>query len=135
MNGEDITSIDGLAAHIERIQRAHVVDAVGDGGIQFCACGAQLGMRSDAPAQHVAREVAQWVLQRNPDEEPSIYVQWKGTDVCLDFYCPCGEQSHYDGYFAYAIECPACQARFDLPAHPHLLPFSGSFDPKVASLD
>jgi hypothetical protein len=46
---------------------------------------------------------------------PEAFIQWKGTNVCLDFYCPCGMQSHLDGDFAYALQCPSCDRVFDLP--------------------
>jgi hypothetical protein len=46
---------------------------------------------------------------------PEAFIQWKGTEVCLDFYCPCGMQSHYDGGFAYALECQSCGRVFDMP--------------------
>lgn len=36
------------------------------------------------------------------------FIQWKGTDVCMDFYCDCGWHNHYDGYFAYEVECGQC---------------------------
>ena len=35
-------------------------------------------------------------------------VQWKGTDVCLDFDCECGESWHIDGFFAYSVKCKEC---------------------------
>lgn len=40
--------------------------------------------------------------------KPSNYIQWKGTDVCMDFYCQCGVQSHIDDDFTYYVQCPAC---------------------------
>lgn len=44
------------------------------------------------------------------------FVQWKGTDLCMDFYCPeCHEHSHFDGFFAYAIQCPFCETFFQMP--------------------
>lgn len=39
--------------------------------------------------------------------EARANVQWKGTDACMDVYCPCGRQSHFDGLFAYFVRC-AC---------------------------
>lgn len=36
------------------------------------------------------------------------FIQWKGTDVCMDFHCECGHHNHYDGYFAYVIKCRDC---------------------------
>lgn len=45
----------------------------------------------------------------NPHKgKPHGYIQWKGTDVCIDIHCSCGESSHYDGDFMYQIECPHC---------------------------
>ncbi len=49
------------------------------------------------------------------DGEPNVFVQWKGTDACLDFYCSCGEQGHFDGYFAYALRCGDCGAVWAMP--------------------
>ena len=45
----------------------------------------------------------------------STFLQWKGTDVCIDIHCPCGEHLHFDGYFAYTIECAHCHAVFNMP--------------------
>lgn len=47
-------------------------------------------------------------LVNSTPSPPSASIQWKGTDVCLDFYCDCGAQSHFDGYFCYAIQCAQC---------------------------
>jgi hypothetical protein len=44
-----------------------------------------------------------------------IFIQWKNTDVCFDFYCGCGEQSHYDGYYAYTVKCPYCLYVYEIP--------------------
>ncbi len=38
-------------------------------------------------------------------EGPHGFIQWKGTSVCLDFYCSCGHHSHIDGEFVYAVRC------------------------------
>jgi len=42
------------------------------------------------------------------------FIQWKGTDVCMDFRCECGHANHYDGYFAYNIKCGHCGSVFEL---------------------
>jgi hypothetical protein len=44
------------------------------------------------------------------------WIQWKGTDVCMDVHCECGEISHIDGMFCYAVKCPACGAVYALVA-------------------
>ena len=41
-------------------------------------------------------------------DKPSTYIQWKGTDVCLDFGCTCGSYYHFDAEFLYAVKCREC---------------------------
>ncbi len=47
-----------------------------------------------------------------PGTDAEMFIQWKGTDVCLDFYCPCGAHGHFDGDFAYNVRCPNCGSAF-----------------------
>lgn len=45
------------------------------------------------------------------DEEhtvPNVFIQWKGTNACLDLHCVCGVDGHFDGMFAYYLRCNAC---------------------------
>ena len=46
---------------------------------------------------------------------PRAFIQYKGTDICMDFYCECGAHCHFDGYFAYTVKCPHCQAIWEMP--------------------
>lgn len=41
--------------------------------------------------------------------EPYGWIQWKGTDVCIDLRCACGHSGHVDADFFYYYRCPACQ--------------------------
>ena len=36
------------------------------------------------------------------------FIQWKGTDVCMDFHCKCGEHMHFDCDFLYHVKCCNC---------------------------
>ena len=54
------------------------------------------------------------------DDRARVFVQWKGTNVCLDFWCACGAQIHHDGEFAYHLVCPYCSASWDMPCDFHL---------------
>lgn len=47
--------------------------------------------------------------------KPSAFVQWKNTNVCMDFHCDCGAHCHFDGYFANAVKCQHCQAEWEMP--------------------
>ncbi len=53
----------------------------------------------------------------------TTFVQWKGTDLCMDFYCPaCAAHSHFDGLFCYIYECPKCRALFLMPSDLPVVP-------------
>lgn len=54
--------------------------------------------------------------------KPHVFVQWKGTDVCLDFFCDCGGGGHYDGDFAYGLRCSDCGTEWLMPHTFGLLP-------------
>lgn len=47
----------------------------------------------------------------------NVYIQWKGTDACLDFYCDCdpSEPAHLHGDFVYSVKCPQCGKIYTLP--------------------
>lgn len=52
------------------------------------------------------------------DEEPTapnVFIQWKGTDACLDLHCVCGVHGHFDGMFAYYLRCNACGRTYRMP--------------------
>lgn len=46
---------------------------------------------------------------------PHAFIQWKGTDVCMDFHCECGAHCHFDGGFAYTVKCPHCNVVWEMP--------------------
>lgn len=60
-----------------------------------------------------------------PDDDgwtrPSVYIQYKNTDICIDFHCLCDTEheptgmGHYDGYHAYAVKCGRCGRIYELP--------------------
>ena len=43
---------------------------------------------------------------------PHGWIQWKGTNICIDLHCKCGAHCHFDGDFFYAYECPNCHAKY-----------------------
>ena len=48
---------------------------------------------------------------------PSAFIQWKGTDVCMDFMCECGTYQHLDGMFFYSVKCDGCGVEWEMPNH------------------
>lgn len=46
---------------------------------------------------------------------PEVFLQWKGTDACMDFHCECGAHCHFDGDFAYCVKCPHCGTVWEMP--------------------
>ena len=49
-----------------------------------------------------------------PGTDATMFLQWKGTEVCLDFRCPCGATGHFDGWGAYFLMCPSCGSVYEL---------------------
>ena len=58
------------------------------------------------------------------DKKPHIWVQWKGTEVCCDVHCECGEMSHFDGDFFYTFQCPFCKCFWEVGTHVAIYPIS-----------
>lgn len=76
-----------------------------------------------------------------PKSESSAWIQWKGTDVCMDIHCRCGHMSHFDGDFAYIVECPHCHQAYAMGCNVKMIPLTDEqrewsaenwFDPKQA---
>ena len=55
-------------------------------------------------------------------EGPHGWIQWKGTEVCMDIHCSCGVHSHIDDSFAYFVRCPGCKQVWQVGAHVKLVP-------------
>ncbi len=56
--------------------------------------------------------------------EGSGWIQWKGTDVCMDLHCRCGAHGHIDDMFAYFYRCLACGETFAVGQTVRLYPLS-----------
>ncbi len=53
--------------------------------------------------------------------DPHGWIQWKGTDVCMDVHCKCGEHTHIDAEFCYYIRCPKCGTAYGVGANVKLI--------------
>lgn len=63
-----------------------------------------------------------WNIQKGPEPgQPHGWIQWKGTDVCMDLHCECGDLSHVDGSFCYHVKCPNCGAVYFCNGHIELI--------------
>src|SRR5665213_2819957 len=50
-------------------------------------------------------------------DQPHGWIQWKGTDVCIDIHCGCGEALHADTDFLYSFICPHCGRHYQMGSH------------------
>ncbi len=66
---------------------------------------------SDAPKKDLAFDL------NAKQPAPNAFIQWKGTDVCMDFHCECGARHHIDASFVYAVKCHECGAIWEMPSH------------------
>ena len=57
-----------------------------------------------------------------PPAGPFAFIQWKGTDACVDLTCACGAAGHLDGDFLYFVRCRACGAVYALRPYVDLVP-------------
>lgn len=60
-------------------------------------------------------------MQETYEGKPHGWIQWKGTNVCMDFYCKCGDGFHIDAEFAYNIKCPSCGTVYMWNGHIELI--------------
>jgi hypothetical protein len=59
------------------------------------------------------RDLYDQVYGRDTPEPDSYgWVQWKGTNVCMDTHCVCGHHGHIDAEFFYHYRCPECGRKF-----------------------
>lgn len=57
----------------------------------------------------------EWLkAQEREIEGPTGWIQWKGTDVCIDLHCVCGHHGHLDDDFTYYYRCPKCDRIYAL---------------------
>ena len=64
-------------------------------------------------AHHAARNETVVAMTERPF---TTFIQWKGTDLCMDFHCPeCGDHQHIDGMFVDTIRCDGCGAAWTMP--------------------
>jgi hypothetical protein len=66
------------------------------------------------------------LIDLDDDTAPRVWMQWKGTDACFDFWCLCGAAGHFDGYFAYSVKCPKCGQVWALPRTLALVPIEAT---------
>ena len=65
-------------------------------------------------------------------EPASVFIQWKGTNVCLDFHCfKCNTFAHLDASFAYFLKCPTCGQHYAMPSTVSLLAINPPDSPCV----
>ena len=75
-----------------------------------------------------------WEKQTIP-EGPHAWIQWKGTDVCMDIRCKCGELGHVDAMFAYHVRCPKCNRVYFCNGHIELIELEETPDNCVVDME
>lgn len=73
-----------------------------------------------------------WDVQSTYDGVPHGWIQWNGTDVCMDVYCKCGEQFHIDATSAYHVKCPCCDTVYMCNGHIEIIELEKEPDHCVA---
>lgn len=76
-----------------------------------------------------------WQIQETYDDLPHGWIQWKGTNVCMDIYCKCGHESHIDADFAYYFKCSKCNTVYMLNGHIEFIELEEKPDGSVVTED
>lgn len=58
------------------------------------------------------------------DDEPHAWIQWKGTEACMDLHCACGAHGHIDGMFVYQVKCNDCGQHYAMGMNVVLAPMT-----------
>lgn len=66
------------------------------------------------PAPAPEPEAKEFPFTRPEGSDVEMFIQWKGTDVCLDLHCPCGYHGHLDADFTYHVRCGGCGAIYEM---------------------
>lgn len=61
-------------------------------------------------------------LTQSKHKTPYGWIQWKGTEVCMDVHCSCGALCHVDSGFCYHIKCTGCGQIYEVGGHVVLYP-------------
>lgn len=54
----------------------------------------------------------------------SGWIQWKGTDVCMDIHCTCGQHDHIDADFFYHYQCSGCGQKYAVGQNVKMIPLT-----------
>ena len=60
-------------------------------------------------------------IQETRKGQPHGWIQWKGTNVCMDIHCECGELTHIDADFSYHVKCGNCGIVYFCNGHIELI--------------
>jgi len=72
------------------------------------------------------------MIHAETPETGEVFVQWKGTDACLDLHCVCGYHGHVDAEFAYGVQCYGCDRVYEMPHTFHIAPSDYGFAVQIA---
>jgi hypothetical protein len=80
-------------------------------------------IRPEVVSEMTHREHYDWVQKQAPKPEGAHgWIQWKGTDVCIDIHCTCGALLHIDAEFMYYVRCSECKALYAASPYIKLVP-------------
>lgn len=96
---------------------AHIIPP---GSLTCTACGTVVQRDVKPSEERPPLKSSNDVCAADSMEGPHAWIQWKGTNACMDLHCACGHHGHVDAEFAYHYECPACHEVWALGSHVRL---------------
>ena len=86
--------------------------------------------------KHKTYDDARESAMRPDPAVPFAFIQWQGTDVCMDVHCVCGEGGHVDAEFTFSVKCGRCGRMYFCKPYIELIEYEehkeGDLEPEVA---
>lgn len=67
------------------------------------------------------KDIGEAQIRQTVPPGPHAWIQWKGTNVCMDIHCKCGAHGHIDTDFAYHVKCRDCGTVYYCNGHIELI--------------
>jgi len=67
-----------------------------------------------------------------PENGTHTFVQWQGTNVCMDFHCKCGMHMHFDTDFLFFVQCCGCNTKYIMSSYVRAIEVPPELDEQVS---
>ena len=67
-----------------------------------------------------------------PEDGTHTFIQWQGTNVCMDFSCKCGQSMHFDTDSLFFVQCCGCHTKYIMSSYVRAIEVPPGLDEQVS---